>query len=263
MVFTVLTKEMKKLNSLIPFVTFSAILVSVWHEWVFYQWLEPDFVDIPQASDYLISAMRWLPFILIYMAFGLILGLLTEDPESIPGQSRLRSIYIHGPYWLILICFVVAFPFYFFLDPSRELGGLVFLGAIAWFPFAEFVSKRPLISRKLTPLIFYAWNYGPPVLLSIAGYAMYNAEEILRFDSGQYNLILEEEDPIYNAVLVRNLSAGMLVALPDDRSIRYIQWTDISSVNVIGKEFHQENRLCRWTEYTCFSEAQNVSNDSE
>ncbi len=48
-------------------------------------WLEPGFVDILQVSDYLISALRWLPFILIYMAFGLIDGLLTEEPVSIPG----------------------------------------------------------------------------------------------------------------------------------------------------------------------------------
>ncbi len=157
------------------------------------------------------------------MAFGLILRFLTEDPESIPGQSRLRSFILStkNPFVVIFWIFVIAFPFHYLLRPSRELGDLVMFAALAWLPFAEFVSKRPLISRKLTPLIFYTWNYGPPVLLLIAGYAMHNAEEILRFDSGQYNLILEDEDPIYNAVLVRNLSAGMLVALPDDRSIRY------------------------------------------
>ena len=256
---------MKKLNSLIPFVTFSAILVSVWHEWVFYQWLEPDFVDLPQASDYLISAMRWLPFILISIALGLIYGLLTEEPVPIPGQSRPRSLFLSTkyPFFAIFWIFVIAFPFHYLLRPSRELGDLVVFAGIAWFPFAEFVSKRPLISRKLTPLIFYAWNYVPPVLFFVARYAIDNAEGILRFESGQYNLILEDEDPIYNAVLVRNLSAGMLVALPNDRSIRFIQWPEIRSVNVIREELVQENRLCRWTGYTCYSEPMNEPIASE
>ena len=92
---------------------------------------------------------------------------------------------------------------------------------------------------------------------------MTDAEGILRFESGEYNLILEDGESVENAVLVRNLSAGMLVALPDDRSIRFIQWPAIRSVNVIREELVQENRLCRWSGYTCYSETMNEPIASE
>ncbi len=132
---------------------------------------------------------------------------------------------------------------------------------IAWFLVTDIIENR-FDPKKFRLLV----NFGVVVtlvLLWVAYIAVDNAERILRFDEGEYSLILEDGDAINNAVLVRNLSAGILVALPDDRSIRFIQWPEIRSVNVIREELIQENRLCEWTGYTCYSETMNVSHTSE
>ncbi len=257
---------MKKLNSLIPFVTFSAILVSVLYEWVFYQRLVPDLVDLPQASDYLISAVRWLPFLIISTPIGVLL-ISWFEKQPVRGQSPKHPKWMtDNPFWSIILmicCFVIFFLGNYFFKPSGALSWLLLIAALAWWVIAHFTSIWPWIPRKYTPLIISIWIYVPPIIIGLAWLAMIDAEEILRFDEGEYSLILEDGDAINNAVLVRNLSAGMLVALPDERSIRFIQWSAIRSVNVIREELVQENRLCRWTGYTCYSETMNEPIASE
>ena len=241
---------MKKINSLIPIVSFSALLVPVWHEWVFYQWLEPSFVDQPQAADYLISALRWLPGILIVLTFCLIFRVLFKRSET-PQQrhTRLNSMPIIGI--IIMALYVIIFPIHFFWNSSRELGLLVMFGATVWPIFSEYIFRFPRIAMQFTPNTSLVWALVPSLLLYVSGIAMIESERILRFDEGEYVVELANGDTIDNAVLVRNLSTGMLVANPNDRSISFIQSSVIRSVRKTEIDPPQYHRLCEWTGLSC------------
>ena len=259
---------MKKLNSLLPFVTFSAILVSVWHEWVFYLWFASSFVDLPQPVDYLSSALRWLPNILVIVVAAS-MGVLWGEKISLwiektlitwRSPSKYSSLKI-ATKTLLFFGGVPLTTFSYLLSPFRWTVLAPLIVMIAWFLVIDIIENR-LDPKKFHLLV----NFGVVVsfvLLWVAYFAVDNAERILRFDEGEYSLILEDGGAINNAVLVRNLSAGILVALPDDKNIRFIQWPEIRSVNVIREELIQENRLCEWIGYTCYSETMNVSHTSE
>lgn len=265
---------MKYIVSVITGSSFVAIVLAAWHEYVFYTLLDPALIDLPQTRDYLPAAMRWLPLILFSLAIGAVINLATARVEGGKTEEEIVSQTAHPRFWRfardpvkpLLIVGCLGLPVQFMIGSS--FADILLLLAVMWIPTAVWISGTDKASKMIaTPFLQTACCVVPALFIAAAANAAMNAELILdliseehniflegdyEMDSG-YRIILEDDRAINHVMPVRNMTAGMLVAVPLENRITFLPWGEIQSVDHIVETAGQEgHRLCRWFGAGCF-----------
>ena len=261
-------------NVVVQIVTLStilAILATVIHELSFYWWLAPELVDLPRTSDYLITAMRWLPAASLIMLFGLV-GMFIpradghffftrsvwkvaldddgNDLKQLSGPRRLfgvfSSVVVFGVNSLIFLFAVTAILFVAELAAlaAAIVFGLVWLLACKWFVFRvinQWISQEiPALSAKLGLM------FTPLIIGLIAVFGVLDAQKIQNAEKGAYSINLEDIGVIEDVLVVRNLAAGVIIAIPHERRIQFYPWGDVKSVTTEVPPKKMESKFCGW-----------------
>ncbi len=261
-------------NVVVQIVTLStilAILATVIHELSFYWWLAPELVDLPQASDYLITAMRWLPAAGLIMLGGLV-GIFVpradghffftrsvwkaaldndgNDLKQLSGPRRLFGVFSSVVLFGLnsFIFFVAVTMFLFVANPpalaAAIVFGLVWFLACKWFIFRvidQWISQEiPALSAKIGLM------FTPLIIGLIAVFGILDAQKIQNAEKGTYSINLEDIGVIEDVLVVRNLAAGVIIAIPHERRIQFYPWSDIKSVATEVPPKKRESRFCGW-----------------
>lgn len=241
--------------------TILAVLASVIHELSFYWWLSPELVDLPQAGDYLSTAARWLPT----AAFGMVLGagivMIIPRPDGTfmfdgknNGQtSRSRRFFGTLADAVIFgICVLLAiFGFLLLLfDPDPPAAPIAILFIVVWGLICPHILLR--IPEKWLPQgilsrpAIIGLVFTPIVVVIIAAHGVRNAQAIQNTERGAHSIAFRDNDAIKNVVVVRNLAAGVLIAIPSEGLVRFFPWSGVTSLTLEVGSGRKQPRVCEW-----------------
>ena len=255
-------------NVVVQIVTLStilAILATVIHELSFYWWLAPELVDLPRTGDYLITAMRWLPAAGLTILTGVGIGMMIpstdghflftgsaweKDRKPPSWLRRLIGLFSNAIFFGVAYLFFLAafFGFLFTANPPALFAAFVF------FPLWVLACRRFVfrvfdqwISQEMPALPVKAGLMFTPMIVGlIVVWGVMDAQEIQDAENGAYSINLEEIGVIEDVLVVRNLAAGVIIAIPHERRIQFYPWRAVKSVTTDVPLKKMESSFCGW-----------------
>ena len=252
--------------------TILSVLATVVHEWFFYWRLAPELVDLPMASDYLTTAARWLPTAAFTMLVGAAIGAIASQAEGrtliarhdtgqTPWVRRLFGVLTH----LTMFGIAATSSVYGFLlllfDPDPPAGAVAVLLVVIWAVIFLPGVLKALTKRTAEGLLNLpaaaVLAITPVLFVYCASLGVNDARAIQDVEQGTHSITFRDKGSIKNVLIVRNLAAGVLIAIPHEGSIRYFPWNGVTSLTAEIGSSRKQSRLCEWLRTLSPDEDQN------
>ena len=256
----------KVVDAIIQFATLGtilAVLATVMHELFFYWWLAPELVDLPQAGDYITTAARWLPAATFMTLVGAVIAMIVPQSD---GRSLIASnhngqtsvvrrslgafvnLAMHG---IAFIGLVYGLHLLLFV-PDPPAGPVGFLVVVFWFviclPAVRKAFAKWVPEGMLNPTMAIGLAFTPSLLVLCAVLGIGAAQAVQDAEQGAWSISFREDDSIENVLLVRNLASGVLIAIPQERNIRFFPWSGVTSLTGKTNSDRKQSRLCEWSQ---------------
>ena len=237
--------------------TVLAVLATAVHEWAFYWWLAPDLVDLPQTSDYLITALRWLPgtMMVVFGGFAGVILIPQSDGRFVflPRKRKKTSRW-----WRLLgalinfllpgvgVVFLGLMVIWVILTPNPPVMFKWLLFTVLWFWVSRWIARQWNVWGSGNPYPFILLYFGPVCIALVVADGISDAQYIQEAEHGNYTIELEDSGSIKGVLLVRNLAAGVLVAVPSEGHLRFFPWSDVESMRADIPATRSESVTCEW-----------------
>ena len=243
--------------------TILAVLATVVHELFFYWWLAPGLVDLPQAGDYITTAARWLPAATFMTLVGAVIAMFVPQPDGRSliarndnGQTSVArrslgafaNLVMHG---IAFIGFVYGFHLLLF-DPDPPAAPVGVFLVVFWFVICLPAVRRAFAKWAAVgmpnPTMAIGLAFTPSLLVLCAVLGIGAAQAVQDAEHGAWSISIRDDDSIENVLLVRNLASGVLIAIPQERNIRFFPWSGVTSLTAKSTSDRKQSRLCKWSQ---------------
>ena len=236
--------------SLLAMATFFVLSLAVTHEWAYYSIIGSHFQSLMSPTDYLSSALLWLPYIAVTWA---IMGILTAlqwriEGFTFPIRNRIDSISLH----ILGITVVVSAVVTFLLVPpditSQFAYGLAF--CYVWTVLLGYFVSHEAIRSRLTFGAAMILNLTPILFVLSYTEGLYTAKRDLMKTEPTYQFQSTKDAPLRSVVLLRNLDKGVLVQ-GTDREVQFYKWSDITEISHTAPIAEPKSHACQLFGWFC------------
>jgi hypothetical protein len=207
--------------------TVGLLLTSVVHEYGYFLVIGTNFQALLTTSDYLASAVWWLPPVLSY---AIIADWKLED--SSPGKVPWK----HWRTWLAIFALAsIAFGIIFSPWPPSLLSVLVFmlLAMLAWFA----LYKRSALYQRwyrafeeqddLNSIFLRLLKFGPPFLALVFLWGWIQGSNDANSTSDPYLVKFKDRDQAESRILLKNFERGLLMRNAASKRIEFHKWDEV------------------------------------
>jgi hypothetical protein len=244
--------------------SFAVLLLAFIHEWAYFLAVGPQFQLLLSPSDYLNSAIGWLPA-LIVMAFVMMaidlggrrmMGFVTDDEITLKikthyAKERWKRWIATAAHNLIPISLFSLGLFDLLFDNPYNIGFGSYTMAAAWGFFCSWVYRHEYISSAV-PHKALIWMMVVPALFVLA-FATGKARAFSALDGfgSVYIVKSKYDDSEKHYIVLRNLSRGLLVRDAIAHRIAFIRWEDVTAFAAKAPIVDATPRICSWFHLKC------------
>ena len=192
------------------------------------------------ATDYMTSAVMWLPWVALAFAAGTVIHFAMRRAEGFRPEHEIRATYstpfrawiaMDLPYTLLyfllvalgLFNFLFGNPFIFFFIP--------FALAATWFFLCNWYFHHNAL-RPISRLVFALIFFGPPFTLVAFWNGLSDGYRALSQVENVYRLKLENDDAEKSLQLLRILDRGLLFRDPISSKVVFYNWDNVSAFSL-------------------------------
>lgn len=243
----------------VAILTFAVLWLAFSYEYGFFYLVGRPLQGMMNATDYIASAVLWLPLAVVAYAGGVGWHFLMRRLENFRPQSEIRAAYrtprrawiaIDLPYtliyWMIaaggFLNLFFGNPYVFTLTPLAL--------AVTWFVFCVWFFKHDATKefpKAAVALIFFA----PAITVFVFWNGLSNGYRALSEVDRVWYLKLENDDTEKKLQLLRTIDRGVLFRDPVSSKIAFYTWDAISSFSITVQPPIEETFFCRLTGYDC------------
>jgi hypothetical protein len=248
-----------KLPQLIAGATFLVLTLAIVHEVAYFAVVGWQFQSLMSATDYLVSALSWMPLVLISFLVVAVLSLAFVRFTEGRSPTELRSstdkrFRVLASVMDTFFGFTAAFAF----AVSAILFGNLYqlylaqgLVAIATVTFLFWLGKFQLFERALTfPIILLlSLLVGLFTISFVAGRG--DGYRDLTTNRNIHAVTLKSSPESVNMSVLRLLNAGVLARKPEEQKILFIRWDQIEVLSLEFTKLDTRSLICRLVGWDC------------
>lgn len=255
---------MKKLIETAPRLTATiigaTILISLVHEIGYFQVIGSEFMQLMSATDYIVSAIRWIPnglltlFVVIVWKFFWDRaedGLSEEEIEDASPNPLKTYWFRQGPILITMAIFLLFGPLFLLFIPHAPFAAAACSFIVIWGAFSLWVVRHPRLEKRFPGVARNLFVLGPIVVCSVFALGLDEGEAALNDSQGEFKISIRDGTAIENAQVLRIFADGVLIRRPDNNKISYITWADVKEIGRTGRVARQYNRACQWFDISC------------
>lgn len=252
-------KMLDKLPQIVAGVSFLVLVLAIVHEYAYFMVVGPQYQSLMSATDYLVSALSWMPFIGISL-FIVGVAMLSfarlaqgrSHPELLESSKHYRRVF--APMLDTLFgsatAFGLALAVLLFGNPYR-LGWAQNIVSVGLVSFLFWLQKLDLFARFLTgPVILMV--SGLPVLMTMSyvsgrddGYLA------LAFDRNVHLMKLKSSVEPENISVLRLMNAGLLGRRIEVPKLHFFRWDQIEELTLEYTPPDPRSLVCRLFGWDC------------
>jgi hypothetical protein len=247
-----------RLPQVIAGVTFFVLALAITHEFAYFAVVGPQFQSLMTATDYLGSALSWMPLLAVLLFFTSLgfLAFVRWSGGRSPQQLRSESKGYRRVSGVMDTIFGAAgtggmAASVFLFGNWYELGFAQGLASVSLASFLLWLRQFELFERVIT-LPVYLFAAGVPVLMLNAfvtgrsdGYrALTNQEHV-------HNVKLKDAADETKMSVLRLLSDGVLARKLDDRKVVFFRWDRVEALTLDFEPPDSKSLVCRKLNYGC------------
>lgn len=238
------------------------LLLSVVHEWMYFLFIGPEYLSVMALTDYLTSALRWLPSSMLSVGAVIILEMFTrrmerglserEIVEGSPDPAATEK-YRRLPWVITMGLILLLGPVTFMLMPF-DSGMMLFASFCVlwmlfflWFISSERIRENIHFSHRRILL------FVPIILIFVAGKGYGSAIADLRESAGSYDIDLRK-GKVESVQLLRSFDVGVFIRIPNESALEVVPWSEIVSINKTHEIISHQSRACLWFGVLCLPE---------
>jgi hypothetical protein len=247
------------LPQLIAGASFFVLILAITHEFAYYQIVGSEFQSLMSATDYLVSSLSWLPLFVV-ITFAGVVGVLalirwsggrphSEMRETSKPYRRLSHVMelLFGSGTAIATAVVVVL----FGNPYdlRLIGGLISVSSVA---FVVWLAKTEIF-RSVITLPVYIIAPGAFVFVALAFvYGRWDGYHDLTRPVNVHTLkVKDNSTEVVKFVVLRLLTAGVLVRKLDEQRIQFYRWDQIETLSREFGPLDSRSVVCRLLKWDC------------
>jgi hypothetical protein len=251
---------LEKVPQLIAGATFLVLLLAVTHEWSYFDVVGHQFQSLMYATDYLVSALSWLPPIFI-SSLGLALIWLAAS-RSAGGRSREELLASSKSYRVIevalikpLLGLLIALAGFLgvlvLYSNPYALTPLIVLSSFLWISFLVWMKRSDTFGQYLTfEGLLFAWLVPLFVMFSflegrLQGYRSLTEPQNIHI------LKLKEPPNEERVSVLRILSVGIIAREPTARNVSFYRWENIVALTLDAAPLDVRPLSCRLWKTLC------------
>jgi hypothetical protein len=248
-----------KLPQVIAGATFLILTLAIVHEVAYFAVVGWQFQSLMSATDYLVSALSWMPLVFVCILMVALLSLtfvrFTEGRQPTELRSSTDKRFR-----------VLVFVMDTFFGPAAAFGfataailwGNLYqlylaesLMALATVAFLFWLSKFQLFERALTSPIILLLSL--LVNLFIVSFVAGRGDGYLDLTTNRniHAVTLKGSPESVNMSVLRLLNAGVLARKPDEQKILFIRWDQIAALSLEFTKLDTRSLICRLVGWDC------------
>jgi tellurite resistance protein TehA-like permease len=221
-----------KFSSMVAAATFVVLSLAVTHEWGYYAQFDPHIQGLVAPSDYLKSALLWLPTIAItyfVMATFTVLQWRAEDFRFGPQRGQWM-VHLVGVNFLALaiLSFFVSLPVDAWLVYSIAI-------AYVWSQIVGYVARHEEVPKRFTFGALVLIMFLPMGLaFAYSSGVREGSRDLFQRNEPTYTMISKgKEERTRSVILLRALEKGALVR--DQADVQFYGWGDVLTLQLSPK----------------------------
>ena len=235
--------------------------LAVVHELAYFGVVAPQFISLMSATDYVASAISWLPSMGFFLVAGFLLSLFMRRAEGFRSDEELsrqvRSTWaawwhVKGPIvfltWSVLLFGALSLVF---LDIYTSGILISFFLAIVWFKVVEWFFDRdgPL---TVSPVFVIVTQGFPALLILVYFHGLVDGYKDLNRFQRTHVFKMKNDDVERNAILLRSLAVGLIVRDAPRGRVTLLKWDDVSAISFRSEAVDTRSLFCRIAGRGCF-----------
>jgi len=229
------------------------------YEYGFFYLIGRPFQGLMKATDYIASAITWLPAVVLSFAAGIVMSFVVRRLEGFRSEDEIRAMYPTPlKAWIardllgtiFYITFVIAGFVDFLFGNPYSIPFIPLAFAIIWFFLCNwFFSHESLrdFSRLARVFILIA----PLATLIALWHGFADGYRALSQVENVYLLKLDNDNTEKRLQLLRNLDQGLLFRDPISSKIVFYNWDSITGYSSVAQLPTPETLFCKLTGYDC------------
>jgi hypothetical protein len=242
--------------------TFLVLVLAIIHELAYFAVVGPQFQSAMTATDYFVSALAWMPLVVIVLlGTGLLLLTLTawrgdlshEEAKRHSARYRRATFFMDALFGPAAACGITA-SVLLFGNPYdlRAAGGLASIGAISFF---FWLRRFEVFARVLTPAVAVFSGF----ILGLILYSYLEGRADGYFDltkpGAVFKLKLAAAPGEASVSLLRLLNDGVLVRSYDGQTVFFLRWDAVRELSRQVEPPDPRSLMCRLFAVRCLTEA--------
>jgi hypothetical protein len=247
--------QLEKAPQLIAAVTAVILCMSVVHDAGYFLVIGREFQSFMSPTDYIASAITWLPLVLLSVAFvgmvQLALGRRSNfETRRIPLKSKRATMTatkaVIAVVLYIALCGLVCFGENLVTGPDMFLILLFF----PWLFFWGWILSHEKLRRYIGMRGVFLTLIGVPFMAEIFCMGVRDASSAVLSEAREFSLTVSTDAPKIIIVL-RNIDRGVIFREPASNTIAFVKWSDIRSLSRIGVHVDQRPVSCQTLSWHC------------
>jgi hypothetical protein len=263
-----LLKTLADVSTLAAAISFGVLCIAFVHEWAYFGVVGRQFQSLMSPSDYVSSAISWLPLAVGTFLIGYLIEHFVRRTEGFRSEAEIAATYptVRRWWWVRQFPWVVG-RWLALVNAGLVLlvlniylaGPMVALGiTVLWYACVQWYLGHPRIAAALTDRQRSALLFVPVIGVWVflagqsSGYSDLTTPHRLM-------ILKPKSDSERNVVLLRTFGAGLLIREPVANRVAFTKWDEISSISYRTQLPDNRSYLCSIWERGC-SEEQRVPN---
>jgi hypothetical protein len=246
--------EFEKIPSLLAVATFSALSLTVAHEWGYFGIIGTDFQSLFTTYDYLSELLVAIgpAFVALAVLLAIHVAAMRADNFKAVGRSTAKSKwvrFISDWFWEIFYSIMFVLVLLFSDETTRFyvylVVGLIWTRAIGYVYGHDHFAKF-----KMTPVGLLLLGL-PAFMLCAYGLGRDGAYRDLKQTAAQYRLHLKSRAASQSVILLRLLDKGLVVLDPVSKAVAFQPKEDIKLIERDAPTWETRSLVCRHYGWSC------------
>jgi hypothetical protein len=248
----------EKSPQIFALVTFLVLVLAIIHEFAYFAVVGPQFQSLMTATDYLVSALSWMPTLgiailvltILSLAFLRWTGGRPVDQMRIESKQYRRFSLVMDTIFGGAFSGAVAGAVILFGNPY-DLRFAQSAVALALVTFFIWLGKREIFENVFTPLVILF--VGLFLLLMFNAYVTGRVDGYLALTNQQnvHNLKLKDSSSETKVSVLRLLSEGVLARKLDEQKVLFYRWDWIEALSLDFVPPDSRSLACRELNFSC------------
>jgi hypothetical protein len=258
-----LLKTLGSISTIAAALSFGVLSIAFIHEWGYFGIVGRQFQTFMSASDYVASAVGWLPLMVAVLVAAYVNEHFTRRLEGFRTESEIAASFEtprrwwwarEAPWfflpWIILFnaaIVLVMLNIYQFGEAIALGATIIWYWGVQWYVSHQSVALFMTSSIRLGLLLFL-----PPIALWAFILGQASGYRDLTQPQRTYTLKLKKDEADRNVVLLRTLGVGILIRELQEKRVTFVKWDEVSILSLRVQLPDNRSWACWLWERMCF-----------